>query len=254
LEKGPQMSKNLEDAAERHEKEAKKVDAEADRAEAAAAQMKKFQDTLEKRAGNLGSLDDQYHAANPQRGPASVADYSNVSASHEDAAASSGKPDAETSKLGADTIAANGAKISPTTGAGVDGQNANVSGTGASSLRDQLRDSLATGKAGGKGGGEPKSAFDDIFAGAKDRKNADGSSRSDIAMGGGGEVGPGGANGFSMSGSDTDRAVKGLMGNLNGDAQGADAAVFGNIDQTIFARMSKYLTKAQVDKRITSLK
>lgn len=258
VDKSPQYVKNLEQSADANSKDAKNLDTLAKQSDAAAAQMKQFAQTLEQRNSNMQSVSDQTAVSASRKGGA--ADPNSISAS---AAAQGSGADGSTGQIGfgLDPLASNdssmtGGKLGTNgkSGAAADGANGTArkgGGRSPSSLAEQLRASLNGKNENGssKDGGaaaEPKSAFDGLFDANAAGAGKDG--RSGISAEGAGGRTANAAHAFSLAGSDTDRAVRKLLGNLNG--QGSDAEIYGNVDQSIFVRMKKYLTKAQVDKKV----
>jgi hypothetical protein len=246
VNKGPEYVNNLNDAADQHDKEASQAEKMAKHYDNDANQYDKMASTLNQRAKNMDSVAGQNAAANRNGGNLVTGSQFG------DVAPENGTSQSNAASEGIDSAKFGSGGSGSGKGSEADGASDKSGGRGlasTSSLADKLRASLANGGEGkdasgndGAGGKDPKSEFDDFFAGARNKSGKD--AKGTIAEGDG--AGKNGSGAFSMSGSDTDRAVKNLLGSL----QGSDEKLFGDINQTIFQRMSKYLKQAQADKKV----
>ena len=257
LSKAPQYIDNLSGAAPERDKQADYWAAQAQQALNAANVMKQFVSTLDQRNSNIQSIDQGTLLTAKTKNGKGAAEYPNkdeslslnqASARGKTAPLADPSLDAQGRPRTSGKSAANKSSIALQGSGSVE---AAKTGRNPSSLRDRLREKLAGDAAaakkenGGAGSGDipaPKSAFDSVFENAGKRNPA--SADADKAYRSG--------SGFTMSGADTDAAVRRIVSGLDPDEQSADMEknIYGNPDVTIFARMSKYLVKAQTDKKV----
>ncbi len=250
LDKVPQYVKNLADDANKNEDRADREQQSGDQSMAAANALGGFQRRLGNSASNLHSIDatpsgisdgenSRDYAGSPVASPASgsrsgLSDHSRP-----------GKASGESDPL-ADGAGADGAQ------AGANPAN----GPGRNGLRDRLRRDLA-GTGGGSGGakGDAEKTPDPngyLTGPQSDREGAE-AKRSIASLYEGGTESPGadGERGarFSMARSDTDKAVARMVGE-GGLGGSASEAELGSPDVSLFTRTSKFLAKAQADRKV----
>lgn len=233
LKKGPEYVHNLAEASEKHETLADHDFQQARQAENAIAKMKDFDKTLDRRDSAMHSMEEQkFFARNKTTTSSANPDISSADASRGPAAAADTK------------------KINPDNG-GSKEQNPSEKKPDFS-LREHLADIFAKKKAplDAQNAHEEKSKattsdFDGIFHSSATANP--GTGKKEGAASSAGADSSQNASTFQMLGSENEREIKTLMGNLEQQIAGSP---FGSADQSIFVRMSAYLMKAQSEKRV----
>jgi hypothetical protein len=240
LDNAPTYTSNLAKASQTEDQNAQSLETRAAQAERAAGVMGGFAKTLQQRVSNIRSLDEKsfLSATTPRPDKDNAYSVGDDSRAADEAAAAEKTERVDSSPSGPGLSTA-------TARSGPAPQRRYAS------LSERLREILAQGA--GSEPGKFGSLGKPAFHGEEEQKEAAGALAKlveDAAHAGGSGGAPVGA--FSLAGSETDRAVTRLMTDESGQGSTAEENIFGDVDQTIFQRMSKYLVKAQVDKRLGS--
>jgi hypothetical protein len=258
LDKAPDYVQNLNSAADAHMQNAATYNTWATQATAAANQMQNYKQTLDQQGQNIQSIAGQStNIANKNAGNGTDNTSSASGNVGSNLASGLGQSSQDPNASNGDQTASNAAAAGAAGNQGTASDSAEKSPPGSqtgggrqpASLADRLRAALADQSTDGTNAKkQPTSEFDSVFEDLSNKKESD-SSATVNAKEPQGEVGTSSTR-FSMLGSETERAVKSLLSPLQGSNEGRET--FGNIDQTVFVRMSKYLTKAQINKMILS--
>ena len=233
------MAENLNGSADSLEKDSKTLEGLAKEYDKATNNLQKAADTLEERSDNINSLKDLGNSP-------SLREKNTVAA----AAPLAQAPQANGLALEDKNLKESLPAVDAQRETGTETKTHEISsalngssyrGRTPPSLKDKLRSSLGTedNKSGAGSAKDAKSAFDDIFR--KSTKSAgpkrnEAGVKHDLA----GQDDGSSRLGFSLAAPETDQAVARLLGGSQAGLS-EDKAIFGSIDETLFARISRYL-------------